>query len=64
MGTPYYLAPDILNKKYNEKCDIQSLGITFYYMLTNKVPFDGSNLEEMLNNILEKEINFDGILLF
>ena len=35
-GTPGYVAPEILlfgkNKKYNEKCDIFSLGVIFYYL--------------------------------
>jgi serine/threonine protein kinase len=33
-GTPYYMAPEILQgKQYSEKVDIWSLGVVFYTML-------------------------------
>jgi serine/threonine protein kinase len=39
MGTPLMMAPEILEyKKYDEKCDIYSLGCTFFYMLYGKYP--------------------------
>ena len=36
-GTPGHMAPEIfLTKDYNEKCDIYSLGVLIYEMLTYK----------------------------
>ena len=41
IGTPYYLSPEIVNKKsYNHKTDIWSLGVILYELCTLKKPFD------------------------
>ena len=42
-GTPGYIAPEIINLKkkrmYDEKCDIYSLGIILYMLLTGESVF-------------------------
>jgi calcium-dependent protein kinase len=32
-GTYAYIAPEVLNKRYNEKCDIWSVGVIAYTLL-------------------------------
>ena len=44
-GTILYIAPEVINKNYNEKCDIWSCGIIFYILLTGTAPFQGTNQE-------------------
>ena len=40
MGTIYYTAPEIIkNVKYDEKCDIWSLGVTLYELYFGELPF-------------------------
>lgn len=39
----YYLAPEILNADYDERCDIWSLGVILYILLSAAPPFDGEN---------------------
>ncbi|CAD8177906.1 unnamed protein product [Paramecium octaurelia] len=63
-GTPGYIAPEILNldtriNEYNEKCDIFSLGVIFYKMLTQNDLFQGSNHDEVLENNAKCNINLD-----
>ena len=44
LGTPYYMAPEIINEKdYDEKADIWSLGCLVYELAALKPPFDAGN---------------------
>ena len=42
-GNPVYEAPEVLNNSYNEKCDIWSIGVIFYYLLSGELPFMGDS---------------------
>jgi calcium-dependent protein kinase len=60
VGTPYYLAPEILRKeKYNEKCDIWSLGILLYELLCGDCPFEADTKKQMLNKIISEDPPFE-----
>src|SRR5882762_1405003 len=40
MGSPHYIAPEqARNQNPDQRCDIYSLGVLIYHMLTGKVPF-------------------------
>ena len=41
MGTPHYIAPEILEGYVDERSEVYSVGILLYQMLTGYVPFDG-----------------------
>ncbi|CAG9326947.1 unnamed protein product [Blepharisma stoltei] len=58
VGTPYYLAPEVIDGHYNSKCDIWSLGVVLYYSLTGKLPFNGTCYEDLFSKIQGTEINY------
>jgi serine/threonine protein kinase len=43
MGTPHYIAPEILEGNVDERSEVYSVGILLYEMLTGSVPFDGAS---------------------
>ena len=51
-GTAYYMAPEMINGRYTEACDVWSCGVLMYTMIMGKVPFDGFSEKEIFNNIL------------
>ncbi|MCC6221748.1 MAG: serine/threonine protein kinase [Deltaproteobacteria bacterium] len=53
VGTFEYLAPEYLNgEPATVLTDIYSLGITTYYFLTKRLPFEGSSFAEKVDNKL------------
>lgn len=44
VGTPGYIPPEVLSgNEYDEKCDVWSLGICLYVLMTGKLPFSNRN---------------------
>ncbi len=57
-GTPYYIAPEVLSEKYDEKCDIWSCGVIMYIFLCGYPPFNAETDDEILNKIKIGKFNF------
>lgn len=54
-GTPYYISPEQIRGELDIdfRCDIYSLGATFYHMVTGQVPFDGPNPSAVMHKHLK-----------
>ena len=61
VGSIYYIAPEVLKKKYNSKCDLWSCGVIMYILLTGVPPFGGSNNRIIVEKILKHD--YDKTLL-
>lgn len=60
VGTPHYVAPEILNKAfpYNEKVDAWSIGVLLYTILCGFNPFRGQDLNETYEAIRSENVEF------
>ena len=48
-GTPYYIAPEKVQKKMNSaRSDIYSLGATLYHAITGQPPYEGADAVEVI----------------
>ena len=57
VGSSYYIAPEVLQKKYNEKCDTWSAGVILYMLICGRAPFDGADDDEIIANIKKGTYN-------
>ena len=57
VGSSYYIAPEVIHRKYNEKCDLWSCGVILYILLTGRPPFDGDTDEQILKAVQSGKYN-------
>ncbi len=59
VGTPYYVAPEVLKGSYSHKCDMWSMGVLFYILLSGYLPFNGDTAEEVYGKVLAGKYKMD-----
>eukprot|EP00750_Incisomonas_marina_P015834 INCI1871.2.p1 GENE.INCI1871.2~~INCI1871.2.p1 ORF type:complete len:500 (-),score=99.45 INCI1871.2:501-2000(-) len=60
VGTPYYIAPEVIKaEKYGLQCDIWSLGIILFMLLTGIPPVSGDTDAELLMNVRNGELSLE-----
>ena len=58
VGTAYYIAPEVLDMDYDNKCDIWSCGIILYVLLCGYPPFNGATEEKIVERIKKGKFGF------
>jgi len=58
LGTPYYIAPEVLAKSYGAKCDIWSCGVITYIVLSGIPPFNGASDQEIMKKVKVGKFSF------
>ena len=55
LGTPAFSAPEQLRgDELTVRSDIYAVGVTLYYLLTGKIPFEAEHMVQLLAMVLEK----------
>lgn len=59
-GTAFYVAPEVLHRNYNEKCDIWSLGAVLYCMITGRNLIEAQKETEIFQKLYNiKEVSLE-----
>jgi len=62
LGSPLYAAPELFLKEktfYDQKVDLWSMGVILFLCLSRQAPFNGKNVHELIDNILQVNFNFE-----
>ena len=58
VGTAYYVSPEVIKGKYDEKCDIWSAGVILYILICGYPCFNGEDDKEIISSILRGKVQF------
>jgi calcium-dependent protein kinase len=58
LGTPYYIAPEVLKGNYDQKCDCWSIGLIAYMLLSGSPPFPGTSNQEIMDSVKLGKFDF------
>ncbi|CAI5498735.1 unnamed protein product [Closterium sp. Naga37s-1] len=58
IGTPYYMAPEVLAGSYGPEADIWSAGVVLYILLCSLPPFYAASNEGIFDAIRTKDVQF------
>ena len=60
IGTSYYIAPEVLKERYDEKCDVWSCGVILFILLCGYPPFNGNTNMDIFHAIQNQNPIFGG----
>lgn len=63
-GSPSFVAPEVIARRYDHMCDMFSTGVTAYFLLTGMLPFDGPTDEKTFDLISAGKFKFPSSSIF
>ncbi|KAK4419634.1 Calcium-dependent protein kinase [Sesamum alatum] len=60
VGSAYYIAPEVLKRRYGPEIDIWSIGVMLYILLSGVPPFWAESENGIFNAILRGHVDFSG----
>lgn len=58
LGNQFYMAPEVINREYTQKCDIWSIGCITYFLQTGFPPFLADSAKEIRDDVDNYNLNF------
>jgi len=60
VGTIYTMAPEVIRGSYTYKCDLWSIGVMAYMLLSSQIPFCGRDMKSIARKIMWGKYSFSG----